>query len=309
MNGALTACLLPAAHSWLLIHQLIVPTQPWYILVTWVSEGRISEDGRIRREDISGRALGAEVLLTMEEDGFSSAEPSPSYSPQASPEPAEGTGSSEAAALTAAQGPLVYEANPVPAPVPASPIAGASQLAGGCSSGEAETLAAPATPAQALPAAPAADAAVKPAADAAGKPAADDAWKCSFCACEHVGTEATFLSCKLCNTTRNPTTRKPPHAHRQAAPQPTVQPPATTSESDDDDVPLSRRAPSAARPATPAAAKPASASSKHKLPAASAADRPPAKKLRQSSGGAPAGKKAEEAEEQRYDHDGQLLYP
>ena len=96
----------------------------------------------------------------MEEDGFSSAEPSPSYSPQASPEPAEGTGSSEAAALTAAQGPLVYEANPVPAPVPASPIAGASQLAGGCSSGEAETLAAPATPAQALPAAPAADTAL-----------------------------------------------------------------------------------------------------------------------------------------------------
>ena len=58
MNGALPACLLPAAHSWLLIHQLIVPTQPWYILVIWVSEGRISEEGRIRREDTTGRALG-----------------------------------------------------------------------------------------------------------------------------------------------------------------------------------------------------------------------------------------------------------
>eukprot|EP00964_Phaeocystis_antarctica_P062761 scaffold37621_cov57-Phaeocystis_antarctica.AAC.1 len=181
-------------------------------------------------------------------DGFESAEPSPSYSPQASPEPADG----------------------------------GSQLAGGCSSGEAEAMAAPATPA---PAAPAAD-------------AADEAWECSFCACEHVGTEATFLTCKLCNTTRNPTKKKPPlRAHRHTAPQPAPQPPATDgvlSNDDEDDAPLSRRAPAAAQPA------------KHKLPAASAADSPPAKKRCQSSGGAPAGKNAEEeveeeVEEQRYD--------
>ena len=235
-------------------------------------------------------------------DGFESTEPSPSYSPQASPEPAGGDGPAEATE----QGPLVHEAIPAPAPsplpAPAPAPALASQLTGGCSSGEAEAMAAPAAPAPTLPAAPAVD-------------AADEAWKCSSCTYEHVGAEATFLTCKLCTLERKPT-RKPPQARRQAAPQPTPRPPATdsrsdaaTSNDDEDDAPLSRRAPAPAQPATPAAAQPPSTASKHKLPAASAADRPQAKKPRQSSSGAPAGNQAEEVEEQRYDESDGQLYP
>ena len=205
-------------------------------------------------------------------DGFESAEPSPSYSPQASPEPAEGDGPAEATEqLTAAQGPPVHEAIPAPAPAAPAPAL-ASQLAGGCSSGEAEAMTAPATPTPALPAC--CVAALADAPPASAPDAEDEAWKCTTCACEHEGAEARFLSCKLCYTARD----------------------------DDEDVaPLSQRA--------LATAQPASTSSKHKLPAASAADRPSAKKLRQSSGGAPAGKKAEEAEEQRYDESDGQLYP
>ena len=144
-------------------------------------------------------------------DGFESAEPSPSYSPQATPEPAEGDGPAGAIGQpTAVQGPLVHEVIPAPAPAPAS------QLAGGCSSGEAEAMAPPATPAPALPACVAAPADAP--AVASAPDAADEAWKCTFCKCEHEGAEATYLSCKLCNTERAPTAREPPRARRQAAP-------------------------------------------------------------------------------------------
>ena len=212
-------------------------------------------------------------------DEFASDEPSPSYSPQPSP-PAE----EKAADLSAAEHPLVHQANPA-----ASPIA-----AGGCSSGEA----APVTPVLASVADVVADAAAD---------AADEAWKCNFCQCVHAGAVARFLACSLCGE------QKPAYSVQSSSAQSArggqIGGPAADSESDavtsydeDEDTPLSRRA--------PAAGQPASASSKHKLPAA---DRP-AKKLCQSrvgggaGGGAAEKKPTEEAEERRYDHVDSQLY-